>query len=136
MSNQRFTKEEIEELLKNPNVQNCSKRSVTYSQDFKQRAISLYDKGFTSMEIFIQAGLNPDLMGRDQPKACLGRWRRIVQEKGIEGLVESRGQHGKGGRPKTKGVSVADRIEYLETQIAYLKAENAFLAKLRAKRRE
>lgn len=137
MSKRIFTKEEIERLLSNPHVANCGERSVTYSQEFKMDALSLYDQGLTSTEIFTQAGLSLDLIGKDQPQECLGRWRRIVKKKGIEGLAESRGQNAKGGgRPKIKGVSDADRIEYLETQIAYLKAENAFLAKLRAKRRE
>jgi hypothetical protein len=42
--------------------------------------------------------------------------------------------HG-GGRPKTKNLSDKEKIEYLETKVAYLKAENDFLAKLRAQRK-
>lgn len=136
MSKRRFTKEEIESLLENPNVANCSEYSITYKKDFKMKAISLHEQGFPSTLIFKQAGLDTDLVGREHPKECLERWKKIVREKGVDGLVESRGQNGKGGRPKTKGLNDADRIERLETQIAYLKAENAFLAKLRAKRRE
>lgn len=137
MSRRRFTKKEVDELLTNPNVHRCSDRSITYSQEFKKRAILLYEQGLTSTEIFHQAGLDLELIGRETPKRCLGSWRKIVKKKGVEGLVESRGKNGKGGgRPKTKSLSDTDRIEYLETQIAYLKAENAFLAKLRAKRRE
>lgn len=133
MSKRIFTKEEIDGLFNNVNVASCSERYITYTPDFKKRSVVLYEQGRTSTEIFIQAGFDLHLIGKKQPKECLNRWRKIVKRKGIEGLVES---GNKGGRPKTKGVSDADRIEYLETQIAYLKAENAFLAKLRAKRRE
>jgi len=136
MSKRIFTQEEIEYLLGNVNVAKCSNRSITYTTEFKVKAIELYEQGFMSTEIFNQAGFDLHLIGKDQPTQCLGRWRRIVKKKGIGGLTESRGEHGKGGRPKTKDVSEADRIEYLEAQVAYLKAENDFLAKLRAKRRE
>lgn len=136
MNEPRFTTEEVDELLVNPNVQSCSEYSITYSQHFKECAVLLYEQGLTSKEIFKQAGLDLEVIGQDHPKDCLKRWRKIVREKGVGGLAESRGENGKGGGSKTKDVSDVDKIEYLETQIAYLKAENAFLAKLRAKRRE
>ncbi len=53
----------------------------------------------------------------------------------MEGLAETRGK-GSSGRPRTKNLSDTDKIKRLETQVAYLKAENDFLAKLRAKRAE
>jgi len=37
------------------------------------------------------------------------------------------------GRPKTNWQNDKEKIKYLETKIAYLKAENDFLAKLRKK---
>lgn len=135
MSKRRFTKEQIEELSRNRFVSKCSEKSVTYSSEFKQLAVRRYEEeGLTASQIFMEAGINPEVVGKDVPDSRVCSWRRIVNTKGIDGLNVSRGQGG--GRPKTRGVSDADRIEYLETQIAYLKAENAFLAKLRAKRRE
>lgn len=136
MSKRRFTKEQIEELSGNRFVSTCSEKSVTYSLEFKQLAVLRYEEeGLTASQIFMEAGINPETVGKDVPDSRVYAWRRIVRAKGIDGLTESRGKNAR-GRPKTKGVSDADRIEYLETQIAYLKAENAFLAKLRAKRRE
>lgn len=123
-------------MLDNKCVVNCSERSVTYRTNFKEYAVRLYEQGLTSTEIFKQAGFNLDVIGRDQPAECLRRWRKIVKKKGVEGLAESRGENGRGGRPKTKSLSREERIERLETENAYLKAENAFLAKLRAARRE
>ena len=135
MSKRVFTKEQIEELSMNRFVTKCSEKSVTYSTEFKRLVVMRYEEeGLTASEIFLEAGINPEIVGKDVPDSRVCSWRRIVNTKGIDGLKESRGVGY--GRPKTKGVSDADRIEYLETQIAYLKVENAFLAKLRAKRRE
>ncbi len=136
MSTRIFTQEQIKDLLNNKNVESCSDKSITFTTVFKKCAIKLYEQGLTSREIFQQAEFNLDVIGKNHPKECLKRWRRIVKRKGIEGLNEARGSAGKGCRPKTKGLSDADRIERLEIQVEYLKVENAFLAKLRAKRME
>ena len=85
------------------------------------------------MEIFEQAGFDLQIIAKDTPKECLGRWRRIVDRKGTSGLAESRGRNG--DRTKTKNMSDKERMEYLEAKVAYLEAENDFLAKLRAQRR-
>ena len=129
-----FTKKETRQLLSNISVKTCTEKSITYTQSFKEMSIKLYEQGLTSSEIFKQAGLDLNIIGKVQPKECLGRWRKIVKRKGINGLKETRGK--KGGRPKIKYDSDKEKIEYLETKIEYLKAENDFLAKLRAKRAE
>ena len=131
-----FTREQIDEMLKNLNVSYCSERSVTYTKDFKLLAVRLYEQGLTSSEIFRQAGFNLDIVGRQQPEECLRRWLKLFRNKGADGLSDRRGKTGLGGRPKTKGITEADRIKRLEAQVAYLKSENDFLAKLRAKRAE
>ena len=136
MSRALFTQEQMNKLRKNPYVSYCSDRSITYTKDFKLFAIKLYEQGLPSSEIFRQAGFNLDLVGRHQPKECLFRWMKLFRRKGVDGLSDFRCKTGRGGRPKTKGVTDASRIERLEAEVAYLKAENDFLAKLRAKRAE
>lgn len=132
-----FTKQQIEELLKNENVVRCSEKSITYSKDFKLNAVRLYNEQYIgSREIFRQAGFNLTVIGNDRAEDCLLRWKRIFKKKGSEGLAEVRGNNGIKGKTKTKDLSDADKIKWLETENAYLKAENDFLAKLRAKRRE
>jgi transposase len=136
MSRELFTQEQIDELLKNPNISYCSDRSITYTKDFKLLAIKLYEQGLTSSEIFRQAGFDLNVVGRHQPKHCLSRWLELFRAKGVNGLSDQRGKTERGGRPKTKGVTEGDKIKRLEAQVAYLKAENDFLAKLRARRAE
>lgn len=135
MSKRIFTKQQVKQLLSNKNVSGCSERSITYSKDFKIKAVKLYKQGLTPREIFRQAGFDLNAISRDQPKECLKRWNKIWGTKGEGGLAaETRGRT---GRPKkTKDLSDVDKIKRLEAEIAYLKAENDFLAKLRAKRAE
>lgn len=136
MSKRRFSDQERKSLLENVNVTKCSDRAISYSNAFKIEAVRQYnEEGKISTEIFQEAGFNIKIVGKDTPKSCLKRWRKIYFNKGSLGLSkETRGRSG--GRPKITGLSDAKRIEYMEAEIAYLKAENSFLAQLRAKRRE
>lgn len=135
MSKRRFTSEQINGLLGNRNVAKCSDRAITYNKDFKVRAVKQYqDEGKSAKQIFKEAGFDLNAIGKDRPKVCLQDWRRIFKRKGIRGLkTETRGWS---GRPRIKKLTDAKKIEWLEAKVAYLKAENDFLAKLRAKRAE
>ncbi len=135
MSKRRFSKEQIEILLRNPHVQRCSEKSITYRKDFKVSALEQYRGGLPPNEIFRQARFDIDMIGHETPKRCLYDWREVVRDKGIKELsVETRGKGRGGGRPKTTWSTDKEKLKYLEIQVAYLKAENAFLAKLRKQR--
>jgi hypothetical protein len=133
MSKRIFTKEQIEILKSNINVKNCSERSILYSRDFKIKAVKQYEEGLTGREIFDLAGFDLKIIEKDTPKGCLKRWNKIYKKKGIIGLEKDfRGING--GRRKKIEIIEKDRIKRLEAEVAYLKAENDFLIKLRAKR--
>ena len=132
-----FTQEQIQELLNNRNVIKCSSASISYNKDFKLAALKkYYEEGFSPNMIFEEAGFNLATIGRDKPKGCLARWRRIYKDKGRKELTkENRG--GLGGRKKKIQFKTKDEeIEYLKAKIAYIDAENDFLAKLRGLKRE
>jgi len=134
MSKRIFSEEQIKELLQNTNVERCSEKSITYQKDFKISAVRKYQEGFPVFLIFKQAGFNVDLIGHETPKRCLKRWKKTLKDKGVkELLAETRGRSKGGGRPKVNWSDDKEKIKYLETKIAYLKAENDFLAKLRKK---
>ena len=136
MNKDKFSKEQMRELLNNRNVSKCSEKAITYAKDFKVKAVKQYnEEGKTAREIFREAGFDLRVIGKSTPKDCLSDWRKIFKTRGTNGLLtETRGGHG--GRQKTKGQTDADKIKWLEAKVAYLKAENDFLAKLRAKRTE
>jgi hypothetical protein len=134
MSKRIFNKEQINELLQNPNVERCSSKSITYKKDFKVSAIKRYHEGLPPNVIFRQAEFNLDMIGRDTPKRCLQNWRDVFKQKGLKELsVETRGRGKGGGRSKTNWSSEKEKIKHLEAEVAYLKEENRFLAKLRKK---
>ena len=133
MSKRIFTKEQIEELLKNKNITKCSKRSITYNKDFKIDALSKYKEGFSPKEIFKDAGFDLDLIGKESPKYNIHRWKKTFNTKGIEYLSkETRGKNG--GRPKSNFDNEKEKLKYLEHKIAYLEEENRFLKELRKQR--
>ncbi|HCC83544.1 TPA: hypothetical protein DEP96_01710 [Candidatus Uhrbacteria bacterium] len=133
MSKRIFSEKQIEELLQNPNVTRCSDKSITYHKNFKIEAVRQYEKeGLSVCEVFKKAGFNLDIVGRETPERRIGAWRKIFREHGADGLSkEARG--GPGRRHSIKHLNDEEKIRYLETKIAYLKAENDFLAKLRKK---
>lgn len=134
MSIRIFSNEQIKTLLKNPNVENCSERSIKYSKSFKVVAVREWQVGVSPQQIFIQAGFDVSAIGKKKPKDCLLRWRMIFNKKGEQGLkTDGRRQGRSGGRPKKNWHNDKEKIEYLETEIAYLKAENNFLTRLRKK---
>lgn len=135
MNKRIFTQEQISSLCKNKNVSRCSEKSITYDKDFKIAAIQRYWEGLSPSAIFQEAGFNLALIGRETPKWCLIRWRRKCDKKGVAGLAkDGRGVHSHGRPPHLAAMSEKERLKYLEAQVAYLKAENAFLAKLRKQR--
>ena len=138
MKRRKFTKEEVEELSKNIHVSKCSGKAISYSKEFKILAVKRYvEDGLSPAQIFKEAGFEAFGLKKDVANERLFEWRKLYATKGEVGLsLETRGRAKGGGRPRTRGVTDADRIERLEIENVYLKAENAFLAKLRAKRRE
>ncbi len=131
-----FTQEQTNELLNNKNVSRCSSKSITYSKEFKLLAIKrYYEDGHSPRMIFEEAGFDLDIIGKKRAKNSLSRWRRTYNKKGEKELTkENRG--GSGRRKKLEFMSKNEEIEYLKTKIAYMDAENDFLAKLRGLKRE
>lgn len=135
MSKRIFTTEQIKTLLKNPCIDKCTTKSITYNPDFKASAVRQHKEQYATVkEVFVRAGFDLEVIGLETPKKCLERWCKIYRTKGIERLTQER--RGSSGRPRKRKLSDADRIKRLEAENAYLKAENDFLAKLRAKRAE
>jgi transposase-like protein len=140
MNSSKFSEEQIRTLQSNYNVDKCSDRAITYSKAFKIKAIKQYNEdGKTASQIFREAGFDLNMIGKHIPKGCLKCWRRAFKMKGVDGLlVEQRGRSkgGRKGRPRKRPEEDKERIKRLEAENAYLKAENDFLAKLRAKKAE
>lgn len=124
-----FSKEEQMLLLKNKNVTKVTDKSITYSDEFKVNSIQSYAKGKFPAEIFREAGFNLNIIGNQNPRKCLNRWKRTYLAKGKDGLMgEKRGRGGR--RPENLEMSLEERLNAAEAQVAYLEMENEFLKKL------
>jgi transposase-like protein len=133
----KFTNKEVLELQKNPNVVKCSQKAITYSKDFKLRAVKQYmEENLSCPEIFRLAGFDINALGRKIPNDRVSDWKYIYRTYGEIGLRTDRRGRSSSGRPRTSTLSEKEKLERLEAEVAYLKAENDFLKQLRAKRAE
>lgn len=130
-----FSSEEIAQLSKNPCVWSLSERSISYTYEFKKRALDLYAQGIKPDEIWKQAGFNIHTWKKGYCRYTIKDWRRMVKRKGQESLIKPSGVQFDGGYKRAR-LPEADRVRRLELQVRYLEAENDFLAKLRARRAE
>lgn len=137
MSKRIFNPAQIEDLLRNQNVVKCSNKAISYSKDFKIRAVKQYfEDGLPVRQIFVRDGFDLNVIGDDIPAKCLTRWKKTIKSRGVDGLLnDRRGKTPGGGRPRVKNLTDAEKITRLEATVAYLRAENDFLMKLRAQRK-
>ncbi len=134
MSKRIFTSEQIKELRHNRYVARCSEKSITYQKNFKLLAVQQYhNQGWSASRIFKEAGFNLDVIGRDTPRYRLRDWLKLWKNKGVQILLKER-RGGPGRRRSLKNLTDQEKLKHFEAQVAYLKAENAFLAKLRKQR--
>lgn len=129
-----FNKEQIDNVLKNKYVLKFNGKYITYNRDFKIRAVDQYlNGGQPSKQIFEQAGFDMSVIDKNKARYLLKDWAKIFEAKGVVGFGGERR-----GRPKKIKEELTDqeKIKRLELEILYLKKENDFLVKLRAKRAE
>ncbi|WP_311282651.1 HTH domain-containing protein [Peribacillus simplex] len=130
MSKNIYTEFQIKELEKNPNIISASERSISYNPEFKTNAVKEYKKGKSPSQIFIEHGFNLEIIGKEQPKRCLQRWRDTFERFGEEGFLTERRGKGSTGRPSSKPQSIENQLRRAEARIKFLEAENDFLKKL------
>jgi hypothetical protein len=106
-----LTQEQIQELLNSKYVEKVFNNRIIYTNEFKNMALIQYRNGLPPVEIFINAGLNLELIGRKNAVNLILKWNN-------EGI-------------KTDAqLSLEKQLEYLQAENAYLKAENEYLKKL------
>lgn len=127
MKRKKYTDQEKQELLKSYAILKVENSNVTYSSEFKVKALKEYKKGKFPSQIFLEAGINLNILGIKNAKRNLYRWRKIELE---EGELQEKCR----GRALKRVLSPEDEIKQLKARNAYLEAENEFLKKLKALR--
>ncbi len=121
-----FSTKDIKILQKNPNVHRVSERSITYTDDFKNRFIDAYLVGKLPRQIFVENGFDVDVIGIKPIEQSACRWKKAYEKNGLIGLTDSRKTAS--GRPLKRELTPSEvnerqkaRIELLEGQVELLK---------------
>ncbi len=125
MGKNYFTEEQQRELQKNPYIQNVSPKSITYTKEFKEKFEEEYRAGKVPSQILADMGIDHRILGKKRKDGLVARMK--LYELRPEGCDDTRKNNT--GRPSTKELTNAERIERLEQKIAYLNQENEFLKK-------
>lgn len=130
MKKKLFSKSQMIELEKNPNVLRVTEQAITYHPDFKVKAVLENIKGESPVRIFMNHGFDLDIIGKELPRKRLYKWRKIYNESGELGLtIDNRGKTS-GERTSSKEPSLEEKLKKAEARIKFLEVENDFLKKL------
>ncbi|MFC0472217.1 IS3 family transposase [Halalkalibacter kiskunsagensis] len=133
MSKITFSNKEINTLQKNPNVQRVSKRSITYTDSFKNKFMDEYLVGKLPRQIFIENGFDVDVIGMKRIEQSAYRWKKAYEKNGLIGLTDSRKTGS--GRPLKRELTPSEVIERQEARIKLLEGQVELLKKLEATER-
>lgn len=132
MSGRLYDSAARERILRNENVVRVSETTITYSPTFKVQAVRAALAGKPPHLVFVDAGFDLDLIGRETPRRCLTRWRAVYRDRGEDGLHDDQRGRKASGRPLERELTVEDKLRRAEAKIRYLEKENEFLKKLDA----
>lgn len=136
-----FTAEQLKELTDSPHVSSVSSKSVSYTKAFKTGAWQRYCDGIDPIQIFADAGLNTETLGRAR---ILGFFK-LLREAKAKGLSFTEGnepypsdtekessfptppRRANRGRPP---VMTDSEINKLATKVAYMSQELEFIKKI------
>lgn len=126
-----LSEEEIAELEANPNVEKVSRANIVFTKKFKERAINLYNQGYSPQIIFELNGISNQVVGRQRRMTFFRRIReQSVRPEGFNRKANS----SKGKRRKISFETKEEELEYYKELITTLKQENEFLKKVKALR--
>ena len=128
MSKKLFKEQEIEILKQNRYVKRVGQKGITYTDEMKQYAMSLSDKGMVSTEIFEKAGFNISMIGIDRVYSSVKRWKAAYKNSGSMALQDTR--KGNSGRPLERDLSLEEENERLRAKNKFLEVQLEFQKKL------
>ncbi len=127
-----FTDEQIMILQRNPYVEKVSKANVTFTEEFKNMFVNLYQSGTGPTEIIRRLGIDPRILGTDRIESMTRRFR--AQSSRPEGFL--RKASSSKGRPRKKRIpefsSDREKAEYYKEYAEKLEQEIELLKKVKA----
>ena len=122
-----FTDEQLRLLEENPYVVKVSKKSITYSEEFKELYWIDYQNGMQPIEIFKKYGFDPYALGSRRRANFTDCLKKQAARK--DGFKDTRSKNS--GRPSTKELSLEEQLERLKHKNEVLQQENDFLKRVR-----
>ena len=122
-----FTDEQLRLLEENPYVVKASKKSITYSEEFKELYWIDYQNGIQPIEIFKKYGFDPYALGSRRRDNFTNRLKKQAARE--DGFKDTRSKNS--GRPSTKELSLEVQLERLKHKNEVLQQENDFLKRVR-----
>ena len=108
MSKKMFTESQVKKLLKNPYTKSVSQKGVTYSDEFKLKVVTEYEKGKQPRQIFEECGFDVNILGMKRVSSSSDRWRAAYHKEGESGLRDTRSVSS--GIPRKKGAQLARKV--------------------------
>lgn len=120
MSKREYTKEQMQELLSNPNVKSCTSKYIIFTEEFKIRSITLDQSWFYHRRIFKDFGFPEYIINSKIPMQSLKNWRWKFKKKWILWLVDTKRWRVKKEKNNTSTMNKDEYIKYLEAKTSYL----------------
>jgi len=88
----QFTQEQIEILLKNPNVADATTNTIKFTPEFKKLALQKTEEGMSPNDIFKEAGFDLKLLGKRLLIIVseLGNFTKDIQIKIIPNILQKK----------------------------------------------
>lgn len=134
MGNKYFTNEQVEQLKRNEYVKKVSEKSITYTEEFKERFLLEYNSGKPLSQILIEMGFDPKVLGERRVSNIVQR----IKEQSLrpEGFKDTRADKPNMGRPSTRDLAPDEIIAKQKAEIEMLKAKVEYLSDLKRLERE
>lgn len=126
-----FTQEQIDQLRINRYVRNVTPSTVSFTEEFKILFYRKYQEGYPVRLIFLDCGINPDILGKKRIDGFCYLLRKNAQrEGGFKSRNHGRPRSNLTHQPKDEGESMETTVQRLEHELAYTRQEVEFLKKL------
>ena len=124
MSKKEYTEDQIQEVLKNKYVKNCSSKYITFTDEFKIKVLELDKKWIYHRKIFEDFWFPEYIINSDIPKNSLSRWKRNINKKGI---IEDKKWKVKKEEIDFDNMTKDEELEYLRAKVAYLEEISEYM---------
>lgn len=121
MSNKEYSKEQIQELVSNICVKDCTSKYISFTDEFKIKALNLNKKWLLPREIFKEFNFPEYIINTKIPKQTLATLRYKERNKWISWIMSSKKWRKTLDKANFDNMSLEKQNEYLKTEIAYLK---------------